>query len=492
MATLTFRGFVYREGQPVGGVRVRAYPVLADGSLGANYAETSSAQGTGAWQLSVDTSQLASPTGLYDLELFDPQTGQRRWIKGNVSFQVANLFGPDGSLPFPDNSVTTAKIADAAVTDSKLGNRTVDQGTGVAYANTGSLTQILSWVAKRFKEILGTANWSDAVPITLTSLASHASRHKTGGADPLTAADIGAAPESHTHPVATQTSDGFMSAGDKTKLDTLKGYAAVKVGSTLVTAGSAQDTVELVAGTNVTLTPDATNKKVTIAASGGTAPPAYGTVQVGSTSIAAGQSSDTLKLAAGSNITLTPDTTNKQVTIAVSPQGSGSGLGADTLDGYHAGTGSNQIPISTGTVCTNLNADMVDGKHSSDFLVGPLVLGSQSSTPTSVGAISNTSDTTIASMNLSIAGTYLILGFASIVLGSGPTSTAVTLKINGDTVFNNTMYNGSSGSMTYPITVPYVIGPVAANTFVNLTAQASNTGASCYYARIVALRINLP
>lgn len=135
---------------------------------------------------------------------------------------------------------------------------------------------------------------------------------------------------------------------------------------------------------------------------------------------------------------------------------------------------------------------MVDGKHSSDFLVGPLVLGSQSSTPASVGAISNASDTTIASMNLSTAGTYLILGFASIVLGSGPTSTGVTLKINGDTVFNNTLYNGSSGSMTYPITVPYVIGPVAANTFVNLTAQASNTGASCYYARIVALRINLP
>jgi len=391
MATLTFRGFVYRDGQPIGGVRVRAYPVLADGSLGANYAETSSAQGTGAWQLSVDTSQLASPTGLYDLELFDPQTGQRRWIKGNVSFQVASLFGPDGSLPFPDNSVTTAKIADAAVTDSKLGNRTVDQGTDVAYANTGSLTQILSWVAKRFKEILGTANWSDAVPITLTSLASHASRHKTGGADPLTAADIGAAPESHTHPVATQTSDGFMSAGDKTKLDTLKGYAAVKVGNTLVTAGSAQDTVELVAGTNVTLTPDATNKKVTIAASGGTA---------------------------------------------------------------------------------------------------PLVLGSQSSPPTSVGSIT-TFETTIASMNLSSAGTYLILGFAAITVVNGPSTTAITLKINGDTVFNNTMYNGSYGEMTYPITVPYVIGPVAANTTVNLTAQAANT-AFCSYARIVALRINLP
>ena len=45
-------------------------------------------------------------------------------------------------------------------------------------------------------------------------------------------------------------------------------YKNVKVGSTTITA-SGEDTLELVAGSNVTLTPDATNKKVTIASSGG-------------------------------------------------------------------------------------------------------------------------------------------------------------------------------------------------------------------------------
>lgn len=45
-------------------------------------------------------------------------------------------------------------------------------------------------------------------------------------------------------------------------------YKSVKVGSTTITA-SGEDTLELVAGSNVTLTPDASLKKVTISASGG-------------------------------------------------------------------------------------------------------------------------------------------------------------------------------------------------------------------------------
>ena len=43
--------------------------------------------------------------------------------------------------------------------------------------------------------------------------------------------------------------------------------------------------------------------------------------------------------------------------------GSGNGIDADTVDGYHAGNSSGQIPISNGTVNTNLNADKVDGYH---------------------------------------------------------------------------------------------------------------------------------
>ena len=58
--------------------------------------------------------------------------------------------------------------------------------------------------------------------------------------------------------------------------DDVSGYEAnqnafsnVKVGSTTIAADSATDTIELIAGSNITLTPDATNDTVTIASSGG-------------------------------------------------------------------------------------------------------------------------------------------------------------------------------------------------------------------------------
>lgn len=73
---------------------------------------------------------------------------------------------------------------------------------------------------------------------------------------------------------ATQSVAGIMSTTDKTKLDGIatgaevnqNAFSNVKVGSTTVAADTKTDTLELVAGSNVTLTPDATNDKVTISA----------------------------------------------------------------------------------------------------------------------------------------------------------------------------------------------------------------------------------
>lgn len=95
-------------------------------------------------------------------------------------------------------------------------------------------------------------------------------------------------------------------------------FSNVKVGSTTVAADSKTDTLELVGGTNITLTPDATNDKVTIAFSGTipTVPNNFGTVKVGSTNVVADTTSDTLELVAGDNVTLTPDATNDKITIA--------------------------------------------------------------------------------------------------------------------------------------------------------------------------------
>lgn len=122
---------------------------------------------------------------------------------------------------------------------------------------------------------------------------------------------------------------------------------AVKAGTatTNVVADAKQDTVTFIQGSNVTLTPDATNDTITIAAKDTTYSEAtasarglmsagdkdklnkiangaevnqnaFSNVKVGQTTIASGAKKDTLELAAGSNVTLTADASGKKVTIA--------------------------------------------------------------------------------------------------------------------------------------------------------------------------------
>ena len=75
-----------------------------------------------------------------------------------------------------------------------------------------------------------------------------------------------------TYSVATQSADGLESAADKKKLDGIatgaevnqNAFSNVVVGSTTIAADSKTDTLTLVAGSNVTITPDATNDKITI------------------------------------------------------------------------------------------------------------------------------------------------------------------------------------------------------------------------------------
>ncbi|SFM24544.1 hypothetical protein [Pelosinus propionicus] len=80
----------------------------------------------------------------------------------------------------------------------------------------------------------------------------------------------------HVHSVATTSSDGFMSNTDKTKINGIatgaqvnqNAFGNVLVGSTTIQADSVTDTLELVAGANIVLTPDATNDAVTIGVTG--------------------------------------------------------------------------------------------------------------------------------------------------------------------------------------------------------------------------------
>lgn len=79
-----------------------------------------------------------------------------------------------------------------------------------------------------------------------------------------------------TYSNASTSTAGLMSAADKSKLNGIASGAEVNqnaftnvvVGSTTISADSKTDTLTLTAGSNITLTPNATNDSITIAASG--------------------------------------------------------------------------------------------------------------------------------------------------------------------------------------------------------------------------------
>ena len=79
-----------------------------------------------------------------------------------------------------------------------------------------------------------------------------------------------------TYSNASTSTAGLMSAADKSKLNGIasgaevnqNAFSNVVVGSTTIAADSKTDTLTLTAGSNITLTPNATNDSITIAASG--------------------------------------------------------------------------------------------------------------------------------------------------------------------------------------------------------------------------------
>lgn len=175
-------------------------------------------------------------------------------------------------------------------------------------------------------------------------------------------------------PNATPSADGSMPAADKTKLNGVatgaevnqNAFSNVVVGASTIASASKTDTLTLAAGTAVTLTPDTTNKKVTVAVPNATTSAdgsmtgadktklngidtgaqvnqnAFTTIAVGSTNIGADTPTDTLTLVAGTAVTLTPDATNDKVTIAVanataSADGSMAKADKSKLDGIDTG-----------------------------------------------------------------------------------------------------------------------------------------------------------
>lgn len=101
------------------------------------------------------------------MKMFDPEAVHSDSSPGGIT---GENFGPGsiGTLALEDEAVTAPKIGPGAVLDSKIGNRTINDSTTAV--DTGTLLVLLSSLANRIKDIIGSGNWKDVPPETLTSM----------------------------------------------------------------------------------------------------------------------------------------------------------------------------------------------------------------------------------------------------------------------------------------------------------------------------------
>ena len=63
------------------------------------------------------------------------------------------------------------------ITDAQLGNRTINQGIAAEVSNTGTLTQLFSFLAKIIKGVTGKSNWYDAPVKTIEEINTELTNH---------------------------------------------------------------------------------------------------------------------------------------------------------------------------------------------------------------------------------------------------------------------------------------------------------------------------
>ena len=259
------------------------------------------------------------------------------------------------------------KTGSSSATDAVIGSRTADPNTSVAYGLSGSVTQLFSWVLKYFKAITGKANPFDPPDMTLASAKAH----------------VDATAPHSGHAVIgrkVNTSGGLQGGGDLSADRTLS-IADAGVTDAHIGTRTIDDSIPAAAGadTPTRLWSKLANMIKAITGKSNWWTPPVTTIE-----------------ALNANKLNTSAYTAADVLVKIKTvDGSGSGLNADGLDGYHADVASNvnsvavrdangwitargvhsdapqgtaPLVVDSSTRVDYLNADMVDGYHVSDLL----------------------------------------------------------------------------------------------------------------------------
>jgi len=181
-------------------------------------------------------------------------------IVADSAADTLTLEAGDNVTLTPD--ATNDKVTIAA-TDTTYGEATTDVAGLMSAADKTKLNGIATGANKT------------TVDSSLSSTSTNPVQNKVintalGTKAPLASPALTGTPTAPTATAGTNTTQIATTAFVKSAVDTasaaVRSFSKVKVGSTTVEADSATDTLTLEAGSNVTITPDATNDKVTIAA----------------------------------------------------------------------------------------------------------------------------------------------------------------------------------------------------------------------------------
>ncbi len=180
---------------------------------------------------------MADQTTNYNLiKPLDNETADIAVINQNMDILDSKLKEVEGKA----NNAPADSVSDAAI-----GTRTPDQSQAPATPGTGTLTQLVGWLANRVKAITGKTNWWDAPDTTLAGAKAHidAAAPHSGHETPT-----GAQTKVNTHENKTST-HGATSAATANRLIMRDAYGRAKVAAPSAADDIARkDTVDAVQG----------------------------------------------------------------------------------------------------------------------------------------------------------------------------------------------------------------------------------------------------
>ena len=194
----------------------------------------------------------------------------------------------------------------------------------------------------------------------------------------------GKAPSSHTHAVSDVTN--LQSILDKQVNQNAFSY--VKVGNTSIAADNATDTLTMVASTNITITPDAANDKITISAKDTTYSAGAGISLSGTTFSNSGVRSITT---GSDNGTISVNTDGSSTSVAIKGLGSAAYTDSTAYD-------------SAGTAQTKANETLASAKTYADTKISNMVGSSSVSTQISTHNTSTSAHNDIRTLIADLTG----------------------------------------------------------------------------------------